>query len=204
MKDMKKIFLLSIIFLGLTTVQAYSQIVATTEEGEKVILNEDGTWMYADEQQQAQSLTCEDLISIETDKMTGESVIGAKNLLKVFKDENNQHGFAIFVHKGKRSIIFSIKVLGASNCIQDDSKILILFRDGERMELNNEGGENCDANFTLMFEGPAGKKKELRKFGSKEVESFRIWTAKGFVENDFSPMESIKFMKTVSCLVEKL
>lgn len=186
----------------MTTVAAFSQKVATTEEGEKVILNEDGTWMYADEQQQAASLSCEDLISVETDKMTGKSVIGAKNLLKVLREDGN--GFAIFVQKGKRSLIFSIKVMGASECINADSKILILFRDGERMELTNEGGANCDANFTLMFEGPAGKKKELKKFASKEVESFRIWTARGYVENDFSPMESIEFMKTVACLKEKL
>ncbi|MDZ7740995.1 MAG: hypothetical protein U5Q03_04410 [Bacteroidota bacterium] len=203
MDTIKTIFIYLFLFLFACPV-VFSQKTATTEDGQKVILQEDGTWMYADEQQQAEGLSCEDLISIETDKMTGKSVIGAKKLLKVLKDEENQNGFAIFVHKGKRSIIFSIKVLGASNCIQDDSRILILFRDGERMELTNEGGANCEANFTLMFEGPAGKKRELRKFGSKEVESFRIWTARGFVENDFSPIQSLHFMKIVSCLTDKL
>jgi uncharacterized protein DUF3157 len=193
--------LIFVVLLVFTAIWANAQTEATTNDGQKVVLNDDGTWQFAIEE--VTSFECEDLILVETDKMTATSIISAKKRVNVY-NANESNGFGIFVYLDKREIVFSIKVKGASECIQTDSKILVLFRNGKRMELKNQGDANCNANFFLYFEGSHGQKKELKMFADKEVESFRIWTAKSYVEQDFTPNQSKQFMKTVECLMDLL
>jgi hypothetical protein len=54
----------------------FAQTEATTNDGKKVILNDDGTWKYTETTQAngTVSFECSDLISTETDKMTGKSL----------------------------------------------------------------------------------------------------------------------------------
>lgn len=191
-----------IISLCLFTIWGFAQVPATTEDGKKVILNEDGTWLYDDgENTPAASYECENLIKIVTDKMTGKSTYGAESRIKVYnKDATN--GFVIYVYEKSRSIVLNMYVVGASECIRKDSKILILFRNGKRLELVNNGDANCNSFFDLYFDGAYGKTRELKMFSKNEVESFRIWTAQGYVEEDFSNEESKHLMHLVDCLMK--
>jgi len=77
----------------------------------------------------------------------------------------------------------------------------VLFRDGSRIELINDGKFNCDAKFTQYFGGVFGKKKELEMFRTKEVETIRIWTSKSYVEEDFTSEQSKQLLHTVDCLL---
>lgn len=199
---MKNLMLLSI--LSLFVINSYCQIPATTEDGKKVILNEDGTWKYLDDnvlQAVTESYTCDDLIKTTTDKMTGKSTFAAQKRVEVY-NENSTQGFGIFIYKKGRSIVFNMQIKGASPCIRDDSKILILFRNGKRLELVNDGEANCNAFFDLYFDGAYGKTKELKMFAKQEVESFRIWTAQAYVEQDFEAAESKQLMFTIDCLMK--
>lgn len=76
----------------------------------------------------------------------------------------------------------------------------ILFRDGTRLELINDGKFNCEAKFTQYFGGSFGKKKQLDMLRAKEIETMRIWTSKSYVENDFSTDQSKQLIKTIECL----
>jgi hypothetical protein len=51
---------------------ANAQIQATTIDGKAVILNSNGTWLYINDSISTSARTCEDLLSILPDKMTGE------------------------------------------------------------------------------------------------------------------------------------
>lgn len=143
---------------------------------------------------------CKSYISTEVDKITGKSIVAAKEVLVVSKDGKN--GFGFYILKGnKESIIFSIQAVGSGNCIDDDNKMNVLFRDGSRIELINDGKFNCDAKFTQYFGGVFGKKKELEMFRTKEVETIRIWTSRGYVEEDFTYEQSKQLLNTVDCLL---
>lgn len=197
---MKKLFLLST--LCLLSVVCFSQIEATTKDGKKVILNNDGTWKYLDKPENktiSSNYECSDLISTETDKMTGKTSTGAKESL-IISDDGGKYGFGIYMLKTEKSIIFSIKAVGAGSCIDDDNKMNVLFRDGTRLEMSNNGKFNCEAKFTLYFGGIFGNKEQLEMFKTKEIETLRIWTSKSYVEKDFTPDQSKRFMKTVECL----
>lgn len=198
----KLIFTISI--LTFTALSTFAQTEATTKDGKKVILNDDGTWKYVETTttETAISLDCADLISTETDKMTGKSTTASKETL-IISEDGGKTGFGIFIMDISGSLVFSIQAVGAGSCIDDDNKMNVLFRDGTRLELVNNGKFNCDGKFTLYFGGSFGKKKELEMFRTKEVETMRIWTSKSYVEKDFSSDQSKQLMKTVDCLLNQ-
>lgn len=197
---MKKL-ILTVVVLSISTFSMLAQTTATTKDGKKVILNDDGTWKYDTTvvAEKKVDLECSELISTETDKMTGKSSTASKKTL-IISDDGGKNGFGIFLMKSSNSIIFSIQAVGAGSCIDDDSKMNILFRDGTRLELVNNGKFNCKAKFTLYFGGAFGKKKELEMLRTKEIETMRVWTSKSYVEKDFSSEQSKQLMKTVDCL----
>ena len=199
----KTIFTISI--LVFTVLSTFAQTEATTNDGKKVILNDDGTWKYVEtiieKQEPVNSSDCSNYISTEVDKVTGESIVGAKEMLIVSKD-GGKNGFGFYILKTDRgSIIFSIQAVGAGNCIDDDDKMNVLFRDGTRIELVNDADFNCDAKYTQYFGGVFGRKKELEMFRTKEVETIRIWTSDGYVEEDFNSEQSKQLLHTVDCLL---
>lgn len=202
--NMKKI-ISTITILTLTVLSTFAQTEATTNDGRKVILNDDGTWKYVETKTENTESTdnsdCSNYISTETDKVTGKASVAAKEMLVVSKD-GGKNGFGFYILKSdKGSIIFSIQAVGAGNCIDDDDKMNVLFRDGTRIELVNDADFNCDAKYTQYFGGVFGRKKELEMFRTKEVETIRIWTSDGYVEEDFNSEQSNQLLHTVDCLL---
>ena len=195
--------ILTLMVLVVSTFSLLAQTEATTKNGKKVILNDDGTWKYDTTivVEETVNLECSELISTETDKMTGKSSTAAKNTL-IVSDDGGKNGFGIFLmNSSSGSIIFSIQAVGAGGCIDDDNKMNILFRDGTRLELVNNGKFNCKSKFTLYFGGSFGKKKQLEMLRTKEIETMRIWTSKSYVEKNLTSEQSKQLMKTVDCLL---
>ncbi|PVW14228.1 hypothetical protein [Marixanthomonas spongiae] len=202
---MQKSLLLTIMLSILFGQFLSAQINATTKEGKEVLLNEDGTWKYIEKREVSSdelNLECSELISTETDKMTGRSTTAAKETL-IISEDGGKTGFGIYALNGSRYTILSIQAAGAGSCIDDDDTINILFRDGSRLELTNNGKFNCDAKMTLFFGGTFGNKKDLKELSTKEIETMRVWTSKSYVEKDFSSDQSNKLMQTLKCLSEK-
>ncbi len=201
---MKKLFLI-ILFFTISTLQLIAQTEATTNDGKKIILNNNGTWKYIEVVEPKINETsnstneCSKYIGTKIDKVTGKSSTSSKEILIVSKD-GGKTGFSILLMKIQESVIMSIHAVGAGGCIDDDGKMNILFRDGTRLELTNDGGFNCDAKYTQYFGGYFGKKKELELFNTKEIETIRIWTSKSFVEENLTSDQSEELMKSLSCL----
>ncbi len=198
---MKKKTLL-VLFLVLSSVYAFPQLKATTQDGREILLKEDGTWSFVEEPIEKGSsvnLQCEDLITKEIDKVTGKSNISAKDPLIISNKDDDKLSI-LFLKGDKNVIIVAVQAIGASRCIDDDNKINILFRDGTRLELRNNGKFNCDAMNTQYFGGLFGKEKELNMLREKEIETMRVWTSNGFVEEDFTLEQSAKFKIIMDCL----
>lgn len=194
--------ILSILILALSSFSGFAQIEATTIDGKKVLLYDDGFWEYKQISKlvDMDNVDCFNLVSTKVDEMTGKSSTGSKMPITV-SDDGGKSGFVINILKRSESIIFSIQVIGAGDCIDADSKINIVFRDYTRLDLINDGEFNCDSDFSLYFGGIAGKVNQLEFFRKKEVKTMRIWTSEGFVEKEFSPDQSKQLMNTVACLM---
>jgi hypothetical protein len=196
----KSILTLALVF---TALLSFAQTGATTDNGERVILNTDGTWEYEklDTSKVSEDrYSCESLITTEVDKVSGVSTVAAKEILIVSKDGGtNGVAFYPFISSSK-NIIMSISAYGGSACIDDDAKMNVLFRDGSRIVLYNDAKFNCDRKFTLYFGGVFGKKKELNQLCEKEIETVRVWTSKGYVEETLDSDQSKELMSVLNCL----
>lgn len=132
--------------------------------------------------------------------MTGKSTISSANVLLV-SDDGGETGFGIYFMIVSDVIVVNIQVAGAGNCIDDNNKMNVLFRDGTRLELFNFESFNCEGMFSLYFKDTFDNIEQLNLLRTKEIETMRIWTTNSYVERDFSSAQSKKFMKTVDCLV---
>lgn len=202
---MKTILLTSIqIFCLLSFSLAQTQ--ATTKDGREVVLNSDGTWKYVESNGSSNgsvSLECSELVSSKVDKMTGETSVSASEAIIVSDD--GKEGIAIYLLQGNPGgarLIFILKAIGAGNCIDDDDKMNVLFSDGSRLEIENDGDFNCDAEFTVYFGGVFGKKREWTMLKEKRIESMRVWTTKGYVEEDFTEDQGEIVKATINCLAK--
>lgn len=204
-------FIITALFSVILSVSFSQNINATTDDGKKVLLKPDGTWEYLKEKELTDNNSntsdgdCSEYVSVDKDEVSGKTYVSAANMLVVSKD-GGKKGFGIYPMLGGtgKSIIVSIQAVGAGNCIDDDDKINILFRDGSRLELVNEGKFNCDAKATLYFGGVFGKKKQMEELCTKEVKVMRVWTSDGFVEETFESDQSVEFMNTMRCLKDRM
>jgi len=179
---------------------------ATTENGKKVLLNSDGTWKYADTVKTVQTKLdpndCSNWISTETDKVDGITSTFGKNTLIVSTD-GGKKGFVIFMMKGhKCGLILSIQAVGAGSCIDEGAKINILFTDGSRLVLSNDGQFNCKGNSKVYFGGDFGKKSELEELKNKKIQTMRVWTGDIYVEKDFTVDNQEEFFNVINCLTK--
>jgi len=203
---MKKISTSLLMVIIATTIAFGQTQKATTENGKKVILNSDGTWKYADTVKTVQTKLdpndCSNWISTETDKVDGSTSTAGKNTLIVSTD-GGKKGFGIFMMKGsKGGVILSIQAVGAGSCIDEGAKINILFTDGSRLVLSNDGKFNCKGNSTVFFGGVFGKKSELEELKTKKIQTMRVWTSDSYVEKDFTVDNQEEFFNVINCLTK--
>lgn len=202
---MKRI-ILTISILTLTIISGFGQTPATTADGEKVILNKDGTWKYAEKEKEKVAPPesrndCGAYIKTEVDKVTGDTTIKSKEPLLILSVKDGvRAGLGIVLLKISGFTIFTIGVVGVSACIDDDDKMNVLFRDGTRLELINGGKFNCDGAHTQYFGSALEQKENLEMFRTKEIETIRVWTSRGYREENFTPKQSKELMNVVDCL----
>lgn len=184
----------------------FGQIEATTKEGKKVLLNQDGTWKYVDNEATERKLPdnpndCSNWIETHEDKVSGNKTIAAKETL-VISEDGGKTGFGIYWMLSGKNPILSIQAVGAGSCIDEGAKINILFKDGTRAELINNSKFNCDGNATLYFLGVFGKRPQLEQLTSKKIETLRVWTSKSYVEKNFDDYQAETFMRTGKCIID--
>ncbi|MEM8489022.1 MAG: hypothetical protein AAF564_25980 [Bacteroidota bacterium] len=149
---------------------------------------------------QNKSYACDLLVSEKVDRVSGERQVVSNEALVVSGDEG-PNGLAIFSMKGAGElIIVGVGSVGASKCVAKGAKVNLLFRDQSRMELYNSREFSCESRHTLCFGSACGKREELKKLATSELEIMRVWTEDGYVEEEFTPEQSKTLMHTLACL----
>lgn len=201
---MKKITT-AIITLLVLTISVFGQTQkATTENGRKVLLKSDGTWIYQDstnQQVKLDSSNCSNWIKTTEDRVSGTNFTTIKEYL-VISEDGGKTGFGIdLIQSSKKSIIFTIKAVGAKGCIDDNAKVNLLFTDGTRLEIETNSKFNCKGELTTYFGGVFGRSEELNDLSSKKIEIMRVWTSNGYVEQKFKDLHAEKFKNALNCLL---
>ncbi len=146
------------------------------------------------------SSDCSNWIDTDIDKVTGDTLISSKKTLIVSTD-GGKTGFGIWMMQSSVSdLILVIQAVGAGSCIDEGEKINILFTDGSRLELANDGDFNCEEEATVYFGGIFGKKKQLEELKTKKIQTMRVWTSDGYVQEDFTKDNQEEFYHVINCL----
>jgi hypothetical protein len=219
---MKMKIFVSVIILLLAPFMLRAQTQeATTTNGKKVILFADGTWKYAEEKNEHVKTettkikepenkkvvtttdlpaNCSELFDISEDPKTGARITKTRNLLIISKDGDSKE-IAVLMQKGFKSVItLTLKPVGAGECIAEGSKINLVFMDGSKMDLVNDGFTNCRGEVITNFGGQFGRKKQLAELSTKKIRTIRVWTQAGSVMEELSPSAQDELLKTISCL----
>lgn len=182
--------------------------LATTENGEKVILYPNGTWKTTDTsttgvKSNLDPNDCSNWIKTTEDKVSGNSYTSMKDFL-IVSNEDGKKGLGISIMKTSRGIIiFDIKAVGAGSCIDKGAKINFLFTDESRLELFTDGDFNCKAMAKIYFGDSYGKKVQLSEIQNKEIDILRVWTSDGYVEEKFTNSQALHFKSSLNCLLGK-
>ena len=152
----------------------YSQINATTEDGKKVILNEDGSWQYSEKiaSEDREEITADYYVNKIVDDMTDKVYYTPSENL-ICQVSGSSRGFSIrysIEGKSDKSIKVSQLIVQAVGleCIEN-SKLLILFEDGSKMNLSSWNKFNCEGNayFSLT-------PSQIKILSSKKIKKMRI------------------------------
>jgi hypothetical protein len=142
---------------------------------------------------------CDRLTTVTHDKFTGKSTASGADYIVVSEDGINGVAF-LFVY-GEKSLILSGKIYGPSACIDDKAKIYLLFTDGSRLTIPNQGKFNCDRNFSHFFFNPE-RSDILSQLRTKTIEALRAETAKGSVTEDVPSDKANDIRETINCLLK--
>jgi hypothetical protein len=138
----------------------------------------------------------------ETDKVTGKTHFSFTEPITTSED-GGKTGLLFYglLDQTRQSLVWIIQGLESGfSCVDDDDDMYILFRDGTRLQLKNDGKFNCDGKFTEYFGGVLGKKKQLEEISTKEIETIRLTSSHGSVERTLDPEQSKLLLQSILCL----
>lgn len=216
--------LFSTILIFLFPLMVFSQTEeATTESGKKVILYADGTWKIKSEESKKTTTTVKATDKKEEKTKTANLPVNLEGdcglLFETVKDKNNtvivrtknfliatrpddRSEIDISMQKGAKGIIaISFRTGTGSECVGEGNRITLLFTDGSKLELTNEGPANCRGEGLSLFSGPYGKKKQMQELSEKKIKSVRIQTQQNSLTQEFSNDNQIEFIRLINCII---
>ncbi|WP_159799046.1 hypothetical protein [Flavobacterium sp. MK4S-17] len=195
---MKKIYLLAAVLA--LSVNALAQTEATTKDGKSVLLNSDGTWIYAD---------CGRYIKTKTYD-NGKTSVSSKENIQINNNGKN-NGLSILVLKGSSALILSFGPADrAVKCVKEDAKMNIVFADGTTAGLTHMKELDCEGNFVVFLGKDLGNAASLDKIRTKKIKKLTIdftETKNGKLATDtqefvFTDAEASLFINTVKCITD--
>lgn len=198
---MKTTITLSIfIFLSVTL---FAQQFATTESGQKVKLNDDGTWEIVEENgnedasieelaNKINTTECK-LRKDEVDEFTG-------NLTKIHKVEKIGKSKTAFLfcytaRIGETYALYLYNVLD-NGCVSTNTTATIKFSDGEILTLNHVGDIKCGASAAFILDGSVN----MEEFLTKSIDKIRLTYTEGYMDFELKEKEAIQ--KQFACMVK--
>lgn len=169
---MKKLLILSI--LCFSSFNLSSQIKATTEDGRKVILNDNltYTWVKSEEKSVSTKVDSKFFIGKHVDEMTDKVYYYPSERI-ICIDKKSDVGFSLSLSlNGKddnsvKVVGLNMKVVGLS-CVENVS-LIFLFDDGTKMNITSWNKFNCDGNAYYNL-----RTKELNQISTKSIKKVRV------------------------------
>ena len=146
------------------------------------------------------NLDCSALILVER-SIDKEKFVGVLKKLVVSGDSKT--GFAISFNKTKHGpIIWTTNVMGTGMCIDEETKMNLVLKDGTTFKFGNEGSNNCEGNFVLYFGSTSsGKEYAFDIIQKTDIRAIRIWNSKFSADQFFHEYDAAIFRSSMNCLM---
>jgi hypothetical protein len=146
------------------------------------------------------NLNCSALVAVQRD-ITSDSFYAESRRIRIVDDKSN--GFTVmWTNTKKGPLTWSTTLTSGGFCINEGNKVIIVFKDGRRIQLTHDGKSNCNSTLTLNFGGIWGKEEILDALKSTEINGIRINTSAGSVDGSFSEDDALRFKATINCLAK--
>lgn len=144
------------------------------------------------------NLNCNALVDVQKD-LSGEKYVALSK--EFYMTDDPKSGFKIQLRKTRKSpIMWTTTILQTGQCIEEEGKAMIVFQDGGRLQLVNDGKANCNGVFTLMFGFDNGKEEILESLSKSLITGMRITTTKGHAESNFTDDNMQRLRAAFGCM----
>lgn len=172
---------------------AAAGVFATTDDGRRVVLNEDGTW----EELQVEAGDCGALLKDEVEPTTGSALkvaapLRLKGPLSTALDVN------LFGDPAARTVTWSLTADGVRPaCVEKDSSLEVRFADGGVVALTNGVPINCDGNFAVAM---THNHEKLAGLATRDISELRLWIRDTSVQVSVPAEDAERMRQTFACL----
>lgn len=213
--------LLLLLCIGLCT---QAQTIATTEDGTKVVLKSDGTWMTLvdytkslngeapspkskkkESTPAAKKVTMDDFkcgdISVErmnTQSQEMEKVLKERMTLS---EEGDEKPFSTTLRVNRnKTFVWDFNIRGQQGCAAQTPTVRLTFQDGSNIRLKVQNDFVCDADISLFLSKGLGNKNDLKALRSKPISMISVEARGGIIEEDLSDEQAAILQKAFNCL----
>jgi len=135
-------------------------------------------------------------VARKIDDMEGDTTYYSTRYV-VVSNESKKKGLRISIQRVMSMDLYwvSIYAIGAGSCVDEHSRIIILFEDQTKRDFEGEHDFNCDgrASFSLSQE-------DIDLYLSKAVSKIRVYTRNGYIEEQLTASQANEYRITLKHL----
>jgi hypothetical protein len=146
------------------------------------------------------SQNCDNYISPEEDKTTGDKMYAAKDFIIITKDGDTTLQLLSMLINDQKSLVLSLTTIKKIKCVDPSDEIHFLFDDKTKYDLSGNQEYNCEGAFSIYL-GDLKKNDDLLKLLlTKKVASIRLYCRAGVLDVDLSKSDSDELSQEINCL----
>lgn len=216
------------LFLLCFSLNLSAQVIATTEDGKKVVLKKDGTWQYLEDYMKAQSsqnteptstaeasqkptpstpkavtmddFKCEQIIGTKLNKMTQKDYQALADAM-VISEVGDEHKFSMVLGvNDNKTYTWDLTISGTSGCATQTPSVTLTLVNGKQIKLGVENDFVCDKQVSLFLSRGLGNKGDLKALRATPIQSIQVETRSGTIEEDLSLEQGVMLQKAFNCL----
>ena len=201
-----------------------SQTIATTEDGKKVVLKSDGTWVTLEDYAKSlsgesptptakkeASAPAEKIYSmkdfecgeVSIERMNPQSQEMEKSLPEamLISEEKEQRKFTMNLRVNRnKTFIWDFSIRGQQGCAAQTPQVMVTFKDGSNIKLKVQNDFVCDQDISLFLSKGLGNKNDLKTLRSKPISMISVEARGETIEEDLDGRQAAMLQKAFNCL----
>lgn len=144
---------------------------------------------------------CDKVVTLMTDEVSGVSNWTSTDNI-VFSEDNKSGMIHYLLLSADMKSLIWVNTSTEISCVDEKTKIDILFTDDTRISLYSDGKFNCKGKATVYFGHVFGRRNEAKELSTKQIKIIRINGSTSHTET-VNEQSATLFTEAFNCLLEK-